>query len=99
MKKIFLLMSMLAILNGCAQSTSYLGPTYTMAKTGSALQTGNSLAISYGVKSTREHINLFLNGKSQIRECQTSHSSSLSEIFFETLDEIDCTKDSFSILK
>ena len=33
------------------------------------------------------------------RECQTFHSSTLSEIFFETLDGIDCIRDPFSILK
>ena len=33
------------------------------------------------------------------RECQTFHSSSLSEIFFDTLDGIDCLRDPFSILK
>ena len=33
-----------------------------------------------------------------VRECETIHSSSLSEIFFDTLD-IDCLRDPFSILK
>ncbi len=33
------------------------------------------------------------------REWQTFHSSSLTEIFFETLDGIDCLRDPFSILK
>ena len=50
MKKIFFLISMLAILNGCAQSTSFLGPTYTIAKSGSIIQAGNSFAASYGIK-------------------------------------------------
>ena len=31
------------------------------------------------------------------RECQTFHSSTLSEIFFETLDGIDCIRDPFSL--
>ena len=35
----------------------------------------------------------------QDRECETFHSSSLSEIFFDTLDGIDCFRDPFSILK
>ena len=34
-----------------------------------------------------------------VRECETFHSSSLTEIFFDTLDEIDCLRDPFSILK
>ena len=51
MKNIFLLIFALVILNGCAQSTSLVGPTYTMAKSGSILQAGNSFAASYGFKS------------------------------------------------
>jgi len=111
MKKIFLLISTLAILNGCAQSTSFVGPTYTMAKSGSILQAGNSFATSYGIKTLTgqnpgEYALSFAKGnKFEIlltekdRECQTFHSSALSEIFFETLDGIDCLIDPFSVLK
>ena len=41
---------MLTILNGCAQSTSLLGPSYTMAKSGSIIQASSSFAASYGFK-------------------------------------------------
>ena len=112
MKKIFFLISILTILNGCAQSTSLLGPTYTMAKSGSILQAGNSFAASYGIKkltgtSPGEYAMSFAKRYSdepillteKERECQTFHSSSLSEIFFDTLDGIDCLRDPFSILK
>ena len=115
MKKIFLLISMLTILNGCAQSTSFMGPTYTMAKSGSIIQASNSFAASYGFKhltgsNPGEYAMSFAksfdyNNDEPIlltekqRECQTFHSSSLSEIFFETLDGIDCIRDPFSILK
>ena len=44
-------------------------------------------------------INSFMNQKENIKECQTLHTSTLNEIFFETLDEIDCFRDPFSILK
>ena len=37
--------------------------------------------------------------KSQSRECQTSHSSSLSAVFFDTLDNIDCLRNPFSVLR
>ena len=113
MKKIFFLISMLTILNGCAQSTSLLGPSYTMAKSGSIIQASSSFAASYGfkqvtgtspgdyamsfAKSYNNDEPLLLTEKE--RECQTFHSSSLSEIFFETLDGIDCIRDPFSILK
>jgi len=112
MKKIFFLISMLAILNGCAQTTSLVGPTYTIAKSGSIIQAGNSFAASYGIKKLTgttpgEYAMSFVNEyKADLllmteneRECQTFHSSSLTEIFFETLDGIDCIRNPFSILK
>ena len=101
-RTIFLLLAM-AILNGCAQSTSFLGPTYTLAKSGSVIQAGNSMAVSYGLKktfnqtSTKSIVNSLLDD--DIRECQTIHSSLLNEIFFETLDGIDCYRDPFSIFR
>ena len=103
MKKIILLLSVLAITNGCTQSTSLIGPSYTLAKSGSVLQAGNSIVASYGVKKTLNQagsesvINSLVDG--QPRECQTFHSSELSEVFFNTLDEIDCYSDPFSILR
>ena len=73
---------------------------------------GNSFAASYGIKKLTgltpgEHAMSFAKNykidpllmTDKERECQTFHSSSLSEIFFETLDGIDCLRDPFSILK
>ena len=104
MKKLFVITFAVLFLNGCAQTTSMMGPTYTMAKTGSIVQAGSSVASSYGIKqalgqSPTEYITSFTNKENKVRECRTFHSSSLSEIFFETLDEIDCLRDPFSILK
>ena len=112
MKKIFFLISMLTILNGCAQSTSLLGPSYTMVKSGSIIQASSSFAASYGFKQVTgttpgEYAMSFAKSYSdepilfteKERECQTFHSTTLSEIFFETLDGIDCLRDPFSILK
>ena len=100
------------ILNGCAQYSSLVGPSYTFAKSGSILQAGNSFAASYGFKSLTGKTpgeyafsSFAENDKSEFlltaqdRECETFHSSSLSEIFFDTLDGIDCFRDPFSILK
>ena len=39
------------------------------------------------------------NNENQIRKCRTVHTTGLNKIFFETLDEIDCIKDPFSILR
>ena len=114
MKKSILLIITLAFLNACAEYTALVGPTYTMAKSGSIAHTGTSYASSYAIKKTlgqspgeyvtslirkNNSIDSFLTEKENLRECQTTHSSSLSEIFFETLDEIDCFQDPFNILK
>ena len=91
-----------------------IGPSYTMAKSGSILQTGTAYATSYGIEKTigqspveyiqtlvrkNYKIDSFLTQKENLRECQTIHTSSLNEIFFDTLDEIDCLRDPFSILR
>ena len=122
MKKSIILIITLAFLNACAEYSALLGPSLTMAKSGSVLQSGTSLATSYGIKkaigqSPGEYVlslgkknhkpdtlltqddSTLLAQNDNIRECETTHSSSLSEIFFDTLDEIDCLRDPFSILK
>ena len=114
MKKSIFFIGIFIILNGCAQYSSLVGPSYTMAKSGSILQTGTAYATSYGVKKTtgqspgeyietlvrkNDKIDSLLAQKENVRECETIHTSSLNEIFFNTLDEIDCFQDPFSILK
>ena len=114
MKKSIFFIGIFIILNGCSQYSSLVGPSYTMAKSGSILHTSTAYATSYGVKkatgqSLGEHvnslvrknykINSFLAQKENLRECQTIHTTSLNEIFFNTLDEIDCFQDPFSVLK
>ena len=114
MKKNIFFVTVFIILNGCAQYSSIVGPTYTLAKSGSIVSTGASAATAYGFKKTTGQspgeyvnslvrknykINSFMNQKENIRECQTLHTSTLNEIFFETLDEIDCFRDPFSILR
>ena len=107
MKKNIFFIIIIIVLNGCAQYSSIVGPTYTMAKTGNLMLTGASAATSYGIKKKTgytpgEHINSLvknLNEEEKQKECQTIHSSPLNEIFFDTLDEIDCFQDPFSILK
>ena len=114
MKRIVLLVFAFAILNGCAEYSSLLGPSYTVAKSGSVAQVGSSMAASYGFeKATGQNpstfinslvrksnrINSFLVEQENPRECQTIHSTKLNEIFFTTLDEFDCFIDPFSILR
>ena len=99
MRKIIFFISIIAILNGCAQSTSFVGPSYTLAKSGSILQTGNSVATSYGLKKVLNEPSIGSLTNTNLRECQTLPSSELSKVFFNTLDEFDCYVDPFSILK
>ena len=103
MNRILILLIGIVILNGCAQSTSFVGPSYTLAKSGSIMQAGNSVAMSYGFKKTLNQIdtNTMITSlvDTDVRECQTIHSSELSEIFFDTLDGIDCYRDPFSVFK
>ena len=122
MKKSILLIITLVFLNACAEYTALVGPSITMAKSGSVVQTGSTFATSYGIKKatgqspgdyvlslakknhkldtllTEDH-SILLAQNDHIRECETTHSSPLTEIFFDTLDEIDCLRDPFSILK
>ena len=122
MKKSIILIITLAFLNACAEYSALVGPSLTMAKSGSVLQSGTSLATSYGIKKAigqspseyvlslakknhkldtrlNENNNIILAQNDNIRECETIHSSPLTEIFFDTLDEIDCLRDPFSNIK
>ena len=113
MKKSIFFVVIFLILNGCVQYSSLIGPSYTLAKSGSILQTSTAYAASYGVKKvigqspgeyiqtlvTKNYkIDSLLIQKENVRECQTIHTSSLNEIFFDTLD-VDCLRDPFSILR
>ena len=50
MKKIFILLITLTILNGCAESLALLGPASTSLTGGNLAQTAVSSAVNYGVK-------------------------------------------------
>ena len=107
MKKLFVITLAFLFLNGCAQTTSMMGPTYTMVKTGSILQAGSSAATSYGIKqalgqSPSEYIislandQTLENNQAEVKKCQTF---TITEIFFETLDDMDCVHDPMSIYR
>ena len=104
MKK-YLFIFCLLLLNNCAQNSALLGPSYTLASSGSVFEAGASLSASYGFKkATSNSSSRILNSfdtltDNSIRECRTEHSSELSEVFFQTLDEFDCYRDPFSILR
>ena len=93
MKK-YLFIFCLLLLNNCAQNSALLGPSYTLASSGSVFEAGASLSASYGLKKATGS-----SSDNSIRECKTEHSSELNKIFFVTLDETDCYRDPFSILR
>jgi len=67
-KKIILGIFFLCLLNGCAQSTAFLGPIYTFGTTGNAYQAGFSygsdrVITSLTGKSTGQNIKEILQPK------------------------------------
>ena len=100
MKKFILLIYATVLLNSCTQYSSLLGPTITVAKTGNVTRAGSTLAASYGVEhGTGISTKKLVNESSELRECETIHSSELNKIFFETLDELDCKRSDPTILR
>ena len=64
MRKNIALIFILVSLNGCDEYTAIVGQSYTMAKTGSIVNTTGTVAASYGFKKTTgkspgEYINSF----------------------------------------
>ena len=93
MKKIFITLLLLPILSNCSQYTAMIGPSYTLAETGNFLQATTSLSRSIAANNVKS--NLIQEVKSD-NYCETFHTSELNQIFFETLEEIDCVYDPMS---
>ena len=110
MKKSILSIMLVFLLTSCMESAAVLsGPTLALVKTTNDVQSGFALGASYGLKKVtgktfgehtlavarkNEKIDNLFNQNQKIRKCEVVHSSILSEIFFETLDEIDCESNS-----
>ena len=96
MKKILLTILLLPFLSNCTQYSAIVGPTLTLAETGSLIQATTSLSTSLGVKNVKQSLTDEIRGENI---CPTFHSSELSQIFFETLDQMDCEYDPMSIYR
>tara|TARA_Y100001970_G_scaffold1703_1_gene2032 strand:- start:552 stop:836 length:285 start_codon:yes stop_codon:yes gene_type:complete len=94
MKRIFLIITSIFLLSGCAQYSSLVGPGITIATTGNITKASASLAASNTLKTSE-----LVSENAKVRECRTIHTAELNEIFFRTLDEFDCIRDDFSILR
>ena len=82
------------MLSNCTQYSAMLSPALTLAHTGNIAQATSSLAIN---KAKDEYVgSLNLNAE---LICPTHHSSELNEIFFETIDHMDCYYDPLSVLR
>ena len=82
------------MLSNCTQYSAMLSPALTLAHTGNIAQATSSLAINKAKNDYVESLNL--NAE---LICPTHHSSELNEIFFETIDHLDCYYDPLSILR
>ena len=96
MKKILLTILLLPFLSNCTQYSAIVGPTLTLAETGSLIRATTSLSTSLGVKNVKQSLTDEIRGENI---CPTFHSSELSQIFFETLDQMDCEYDPMSIYR
>ena len=95
MKKILLLILMIPVLSNCGQYSAMIGPSYTLIETGSILQASSSLSSSLAMSNAKQSIIDDINNDT----CPVTHSSELSEIFFETLEHMDCFNDPMSIYR
>ena len=96
MKRILILIFLLPILSNCTQYSALVGPTLTLANTGSIAQATTSLSSSLAINEVKREYTNNLNAE---RICPTVHSSELNAIFFETLDHTGCYYDPLSILR
>ena len=96
MKKAFLIILLVPFLTNCSQYTAMVGPTITLAETGNVLQATSSLSSSLAMNKVKKNIITEINNQNI---CPTTHSSELSEIFFETLEQMDCEYDPMSIYR
>ena len=95
-KKIILIILLLPILNNCTQYSAMVGPSLTFAHSGSVLQATSSLSSSLAINKVK---NDYINNLNAVNICPTHHSSELNQIFFETIEHMDCYYDPMSILR
>ena len=81
MRKILIILSSLALLSACAQSTALIGPAITVGSTGNVMQAGFSYASNIAVKKTTgktpsEHVSLYIEEKKE----EKKHKKSAAKI-------------------
>ena len=84
-KRLFLLLFSLTTLNGCVESTAFLGPAITLGTSGNVYQAGfsyttNQIVYSTTGKTTTQHVTDFLDPKDEFE-------GDLSLILSENIEE------------
>ena len=82
------------LLNSCGPFSAAVGPSLTLVKSGSILQASASYAGSSAMKKFKKS---YISISNVEKICPTVHSSELNEIFFETIEHMDCYFDPMSI--
>ena len=73
-----------------------INPSLTLASGGTISQASSSLASSLAVGQVRQSVEAEMTTQNY---CSIFHSSELNEIFFETVDHLDCIYDPMSIYR
>ena len=73
-----------------------IGPSLTLAHSGSFAQATTSLSSSLAINEAKKE---YANSLEAERICQTTHSSEINKIFFETVEESGCYYDPLSVLR
>ena len=96
MKKLLLISLLSMLVSGCGpHSASLVGNGVALVGTNDisrlALSKSTDILIKQKTgKTTFDHLVSNNNFENSLRACEIHNSSELNEIFFETLDEIDC---------
>ena len=96
MKKILLIFLLIPLLSNCTQYTAMVGPTLTFVESGSILQATGSYSSSLAMNNVKQGLVDEINAENI---CPTVQTSELNEIFFETLEHMDCIYDPMSVLR
>lgn len=91
-KKILLTFLALVFLAGCAESTTLLGSSYTLLKTGSIQRVAVSQGASQIIKKKGKPINkkIASSKNSEKKNCETEVNNPLMRVFFEVPKQISC---------
>ena len=106
MRKIFVLLTTMLLLNGCAESVALLGPSINGAGNGKILQSSFNSAISYGVKKQTgkaplEHVKAYaerINPEKEEEPCLSFLEKTNSEICAIVKKQLILTKSKVKFL-